>query len=131
MTQGYQLPSSYPSLADGGIVNAAAIAATAAGGLASVYGSNLGSGDNTTMYINGFAAPVFFASPGQFNVQVPWEATGFASFGLIVNGAPSNVQFASVNTVCSRRVFMISATQAAITHADGSLVIDHQSGDRE
>ena len=121
VTQGYQLPSSYPSLANGGIVNAAAVATTAAGGLASVYGSNLGSGDNTTMYINGFAAPVFFASPGQFNVQVPWEASGFASFGLIVNGAPSNVQFANVNTY-SPGVFLISNTQAAITHVDGSLV---------
>ena len=120
-TQGYQLPSSYPSLANGGIVNAAAVAATAAGGLASVYGSNLGSGDNTTMYINGFAAPVFFASPGQFNVQVPWEASGFASFGMIVNGAPSNVQFATVSTY-SPGVFSISNTQAAITHVDGSLV---------
>jgi uncharacterized protein (TIGR03437 family) len=73
------------------------------------------------MYINGFAAPVFFASPGQFNVQVPWEASGFASFGMIVNGAPSNVQFATVSTY-SPGVFSISNTQAAITHVDGSLV---------
>ena len=121
VTQGYQLPSSSPSLANGGIVNAAAVTAAAAGGLASVYGSNLGSGDNTTMYINGFAAPVFFPSPGQFNVQVPWEAGGSASFGMIVNGAPSNVQFASVNTY-SPGVFSITNTQGAITHVDGSLV---------
>jgi uncharacterized protein (TIGR03437 family) len=71
----------------------------------------MGSGDNTTVYINGYAAPVFYASPGQFNVQVPWEATGFAPFGVIVNGAPSNVQFATVSTY-SPGVF-------AITHADG------------
>jgi len=37
----------------------------------------MGSGDNTTVYINGLAAPVFYASPGQFNIQVPWEVTGW------------------------------------------------------
>jgi uncharacterized protein (TIGR03437 family) len=120
-TQGYQLPSNYPALATGGVINAAAFAPTAAGGLASIYGSNLGSGDNTTVFINGFAAPVFFASAGQFNVQVPWEATGAAPVGIIVNGAPSNIQTVAVNTY-SPGVFMVSAAVAAITHVDGSLV---------
>ncbi len=64
---------------------------------------------------------MFFASPGQFNVQIPWEATGLASFGMMVNGTPSNIQTASVNTF-SPGVFVLSATQAAITHVDGSLV---------
>ena len=118
---GYQLPSNYPKLNDGGVVNAAVFAATAAGGLASIYGSNMGNGDNTTVYINGYAAPVFYASPGQFNVQVPWEATGFAPFGMIVNGAPSNLQNATVATY-SPGIFMVSPTAGAITHADGSLV---------
>ena len=118
---GYQLPSNYPNLNNGGVVNAAAGVATAAGGLASIYGTNMGSGDNTTVYINGYAAPVFYASTLQFNVQVPWEATGFAPFGVIVNGAPSNVQFATVSTY-SPGVFMVSPTVGAITHADGSPV---------
>jgi uncharacterized protein (TIGR03437 family) len=121
ITQGYTPPGSYPTLYDGGVTNAAGFGATAAGGLATIYGSNMGSGDNTTVYINGFTAPVFFASPGQFNVQVPWEATGFATFGMIVNGATSNLQFTTVNTLAPA-VFVISATQAAITHVDGSLV---------
>jgi uncharacterized protein (TIGR03437 family) len=119
--QGYQPPANYPSIADGGITNAAAHAATAAGSLATIFGSNLGTRDNTTVYVNGFAAPVFFASPGQFNVQVPWEATGFASFGMLVNGAPSNIQITSVNAL-SPAIFAISATQAVIAHGDGSLV---------
>jgi len=105
---GYQLPSNYPNLNNGGVVNAAAGVATAAGGLASIYGTNMGSGANTTVYINGYAAPVFYASPSQFNVQVPWEATGLAPFGVIVNGAPSNVQFATVSTY-SPGVFMVSS----------------------
>jgi uncharacterized protein (TIGR03437 family) len=122
VTQGYQLPSNYPKIADGGVVSAASsVASPARGGLASIYGSNLGNGDNTTVYINGFAAPVFFASPGQFNVQVPWEVTGMGSFSMIVNGTPSNVQSVGVATY-SPDVFVVSPTQAAITHADGSLV---------
>jgi uncharacterized protein (TIGR03437 family) len=115
------LPASYPALADGGVTNAAAHLATAAGGLATIYGSNLGNGDNTTVYINGYAAPVSFGSTNQFNVQVPWEATGFATFGMLVNGATSNIQLSSVNAI-SPGIFVISASQAAITHVDGSLV---------
>jgi uncharacterized protein (TIGR03437 family) len=122
VTQGYQLPSNYPILAGGGVVSAASfVAPVAGGGLATIFGSNMGNGDNTTVYINGIAAPVFYASPGQFNVQVPWEATGMGSFSMIVNGTPSNVQSSSVYTY-SPDVFMVSPAQAAITHADGSLV---------
>jgi len=122
VTQGYQWPSNSPKLADGGVVSAASsVASVARGGLASIYGSNLGSGANTTVYVNGFAAPVFFASPGQFNVQIPWEVTGMGTFSMIVNGTPSNVQSAGVITY-SPDVFVVSAAQAVITHADGSLV---------
>ncbi|HEY1492892.1 MAG TPA: hypothetical protein VGF49_00055, partial [Candidatus Solibacter sp.] len=60
-------------------------------------------------------------SPGQFNIQIPWEATGQASFGMMVNGTPSNIQTANVNTFAPG-VFVLSPTQAAITHVDGSLV---------
>jgi uncharacterized protein (TIGR03437 family) len=122
VTQGYQLPSNYPKIADGGVVSAASsVASPARGGLASIYGSNMGKGDNTTVYINGLPTPVFFASPGQFNVQIPWEVTGMGTFSMIVNGMPSNVQSAGVITY-SPDVFVVSPTQAAITHADGSLV---------
>jgi uncharacterized protein (TIGR03437 family) len=122
VTQGYQLPSNYPQLANGGVVSAASFKADVArGGLASIFGSNMGNGANTTVYINGFAAPVFFGSPGQFNVQIPWEVTGMGTFSMIVNGAPSNVVSKGVYTY-SPDVFMVSPAQAAITHADGSLV---------
>jgi uncharacterized protein (TIGR03437 family) len=122
VTQGYQLPSNYPKLNDGGVVSAASFKADVArGGLASIFGSNMGNGGNTTVYINGLAAPVFFARSDQFNIQVPWEVTGMGSFSMIVNGVPSNVQSVGVITY-SPDVFMVSPAQAAITHADGSLV---------
>jgi uncharacterized protein (TIGR03437 family) len=113
---GYQPPSSYPTLAAGGIVNAAAFAAPASGGLASIYGSNFGDAKSTQVYIDGFAAPLSFASPGQLNVQTPWEAGGFSTFGVLVNGAPSNILFNTVNTY-SPGIFVI-------THQNGTLVND-------
>jgi uncharacterized protein (TIGR03437 family) len=122
VTQGYQWPSNSPKLGDGGVVSAASfVVDVARGGLASIFGSNLGNGDNTTVWVNGSIAPVFYASPGQFNVQIPWEVTGMGSFNMIVNGSPSNVVSRGVYTY-SPDVFMISAAQGAITHADGSLV---------
>jgi uncharacterized protein (TIGR03437 family) len=122
VTQGYQWPSNSPKLGDGGVVSAASfVVDVARGGLASIFGSNLGNGDNTTVWVNGSIAPVFYASPGQFNVQIPWEVTGMGSFNMIVNGMPSNVVSRGVYTY-SPDVFMISAAQGAITHADGSLV---------
>jgi uncharacterized protein (TIGR03437 family) len=93
--QGYQLPSSYPSVA--GAVSAAAATPAAAGGVASVYGANFGGTDTTAIYFNGYAAPALFASPGQFNVEVPWEAAGANStVGAIVNGKPSNIVTSNV-----------------------------------
>lgn len=122
VTQGYQWPSNSPTLADGGVVSAASfVADVARGGLASIFGSNMGNGANTTVYINGFPAPVFYASPSQFNVQIPWEVTGMGVFSMIVNGMPSNVLSAGVY-IYSPDVFMVSPAQAAITHADGTLV---------
>ena len=121
VTQGYQLPSSYPSLANGGIVNAAAVAARRRAGWPAFTDRTWVAATTRRCTSTGSPLRCSFASPGQFNVQVPWEASGFASFGMIVNGAPSNVQFASVNTY-SPGVFLISNTQAAITHVDGSLV---------
>jgi uncharacterized protein (TIGR03437 family) len=64
---------------------------------------------------------VFYASTGQFNIQVPWETTGMGTFSMVVNGMPSNVQSRGMYTY-SPDVFMVSPAQAAITHADGTLV---------
>jgi uncharacterized protein (TIGR03437 family) len=43
------------------------------------------------------------------------------TFSMVVNGMPSNVQSRGVYTY-SPDVFMVSPAQAAITHADGTLV---------
>ncbi len=80
-----------------GVVNAASYlagpngepAALTPGSLQSIFGSDLAGGTaaaqslplpltlgNTTLRINGIAAPLLYISPGQINFQVPFELTG-------------------------------------------------------
>lgn len=115
LDQGYQFPSSSPAMASGGMVSAAPGASAAAGSLASIYGSNFGSNTSTSVYINGYLAPMLFASPGQVNVQVPWQASGTVTYGAMVGTAPSNLASGFVNAQ-SPGVF------ATVHAADGSLV---------
>ena len=83
-----------PVLSTGGLVNAATLQAgsVAPGSIASVFGSNLAAaiiesgGAPLPRTLGGLgiawnagefsplAAPLFFAAPGQVNLQVPWEA---------------------------------------------------------
>jgi uncharacterized protein (TIGR03437 family) len=79
-----------PSIATGGVANAFShdAAAISPGELVSIYGSNLGA----MVTFNGVPAPVLFESPGQLNVQVPYEIAGAAEATLIVanNGQSSD-----------------------------------------
>jgi uncharacterized protein (TIGR03437 family) len=112
VTQGYRLPASYPTLADGGFVSVGTHALpVAAGGAAEIYGINFGTADITSLYINGYPAPLLFTSGGQVDVQVPWEAGGTATLGAIVNGSPSNVLITAVNAYAPAIL--------AVTHTDG------------
>jgi uncharacterized protein (TIGR03437 family) len=76
-----------PSISDGGFTNGASYKTTMApGSLISVFGSNLATsissattvplplyGNSASVTIDGFAAPLWYISPTQLNVQVPWE----------------------------------------------------------
>jgi uncharacterized protein (TIGR03437 family) len=46
----------------------------------------------TTVQINGIAAPIYATSPGQVNVEIPWELAGFGegNVKVIVDGVDSN-----------------------------------------
>jgi uncharacterized protein (TIGR03437 family) len=113
-------------ISQGGVVNAAtSLGNVAPGSLVSIYGSGFGDGlvnanavpwpttlAGVTVYVNGFAAPIQFVSPGQINVQVPWEVgqgDGTVPFTVMLNGAaakgtransPANGTF--TNTVKAR-----------------------------
>jgi len=76
-------------------------AAVAPGSIASVYGVSLATSTaaansfpisatlgGAAVTINGFSAPIFYSSPTQLNIQVPFEVpTGTASMKVSVNGA--------------------------------------------
>ena len=78
-----------PVLFDGGTVNGITYAAgqpVSPGSIASLFGSNLAASlaqadtvplstnlANVSVTMNGISAPLFFVSPGQINVQVPWN----------------------------------------------------------
>ncbi|MCU1328623.1 MAG: hypothetical protein JWN34_3993 [Bryobacterales bacterium] len=95
-----------PAISVSGIVNDATfLGPVAAGSIAAVFGSNLSVGQSgssialplpttlaqSSFLISGFAAPMYFASPGQANVQIPWELAGQAQAQMTatVNGTSS------------------------------------------
>lgn len=125
-----------------GIVNAASFApftaGIAPGELITIYGSNLASGQATApgipfptslggvqVSINNTPAPIYYVTPGQISVIVPYGVTGsVATIQVTNNGTQSNTVTAFVNAT-SPGVFTIpnnGISYAAALHADYSLV---------
>jgi uncharacterized protein (TIGR03437 family) len=113
---GLTLPQSI-RLSEGGAVNSASNApGVAPGSNVSLYGS--GFTDKTiaatsplpttlggvTVYVNGFVAPLLFVSPGQINLQVPWEV------GLADGTTPFTVSFDGPTTKGTRAGSPVNAT---------------------
>jgi uncharacterized protein (TIGR03437 family) len=115
---GQVTPNSAPLLTPNGTLNAFAIAAEpgvpiAPGTIVQIYGSNLGAQttsastiplptnlNQTSVIIGGLMAPLYFASPGQINAQVPFELAAGSPYQVIVdaNGAlstPNSIQLTS------------------------------------
>ena len=93
----------------GGTVNAASyVAPVAPGSIASVFGTNLATGQESSQVvtslpktlaqssftIGGASAPLFFAAPSQVSLQIPWELAGQTQTAIVatVNGSLSNSQ---------------------------------------
>ncbi len=149
---GFQLPPGGPTLGDGGAVNAATNVAgpIAPGSLVSLYGTNLTTTTavasvlplpttlgNVSVFVNGFAAPLLFVSPGQINLQIPWElgiGDGTAPIAVIVNGpttrgtaAGSPVNGTPSNTI-KASVGDFGPGVFAVVQADGSLTSSKPAG---
>jgi uncharacterized protein (TIGR03437 family) len=125
-----------PSIASGGVVNAASFTAHfSPGALASVFGANFtGTGldaaaptlplasslGGVSVLVNGVAAPVLYESTGQINFQVPWETkTGSATVVVSTNGYASS----SVNITVQAAApgLFVQGTHAAVLNSDFSL----------
>jgi uncharacterized protein (TIGR03437 family) len=128
-----QLTPLSPAITAGGVTNAASFQPQVSpGALASVFGTGFGSANYTSaapyptslgaaslggmgvsVTVNGQAAPVFFASPGQINFQVPWEtAIGPANVTVSVAGGLSNT--VSVPVVAAGPGLFVSGSSAIV-----------------
>jgi uncharacterized protein (TIGR03437 family) len=109
------LTPTFPVISAGGVANAASFATRISpGALASVFGTGFGtatfladsgfawptSAGGVAVKVNGVAAPLYFASPGQINFQVPWATptTGTVNVAVTLGGGSSNVAAVPVAT---------------------------------
>jgi len=107
-------PSTGPAVSDGGVVNHASFAPSPApvapGSIAAVFGTNLNDGSTTiastfgpdgklgttlggaSVTINNTPAPMFYSTPGQLGIQIPFEVAGQTSATILVTvGGQSSV----------------------------------------
>jgi uncharacterized protein (TIGR03437 family) len=98
-----------PALNSGGLLNGASFTqALAPGGVLSIYGSNLASASGsapfaplpvmmagTAVTINGIPAPLYYVSPAQLNVQVPYQIPAGSTATVMVknNGESASATF--------------------------------------
>jgi uncharacterized protein (TIGR03437 family) len=135
-----------PTVADGGVLNAASFArgqAVSRGSLISIFGSELASGlaqagsiplstslADVSVTFDGIQAPILFVSPGQINAQLPWEGAASGSSTVVVTRAgqssePKQFQIGPV----SPGIFSVNfgvGTAIAI-NLDGSLAAPENS----
>ncbi len=104
-----------PSINSSGIVDAAGYKPSVSpGGMASVYGANFAAGNasaatlplpttlgSASLTLGGKQAPLFFASSGQMNFQVPWELAGQTQSAMVVTASSlaSSPQTAAISAV--------------------------------
>jgi len=120
-----------PSITADAIRNGASFAAPplAVGSVASIFGFNLGftalaaaavplptTLDQTTVALNGIAAPLYYVSPTQINFQIPWELAGVAEASVVVavNGVPSAAQTLTLAPMAPALFFFGATSQGAI-----------------
>jgi uncharacterized protein (TIGR03437 family) len=105
--------------------DASYVTPVAAGSIAAVFGTNLSIGQSssllptplpftvaqTSFLIGGVQTPIYFASPGQVNVQIPWEMAGQTSVSIraTVGGVASNGQLVNIAPF-SPGIFSMDAT---------------------
>lgn len=113
VTSSAQVAGPAPSVSDGGTVNNGSFALHPAplgpGSIAAVFGTNLNDGTascgssfgsdgklitslcGTSVTVNNVAAPLFFSSPGQLAIQIPYEVAGQTTATIVatVNGQAS------------------------------------------
>jgi len=114
-----------PTINSNGVVDAAGYRASVApGGIASAFGAALASGTansavlplpltlaGASLALGGKSAPLFFASPGQINFQIPWELAGLTQSSMVATASSvvGNPQPVAMNVV-SPGIFTVNST---------------------
>ena len=151
-----------PQISSGGIVNNAGYnlvsLSAAPGEIAAIFGKNLTDGtsclhaqgcdqaiDSTThllkttmsgaqVSVNGTPVPIFYASPGQLGIQIPFEVTGTtATVAVVVSGAANTAATLSLAPLSPGIFFTATADGAnpgAINHMNGSPVTPQNPAQR-
>jgi len=130
------LPAIIPAIASGGVQNGATFLPTAVapGSVVTIKGTNLAglrgaamatplanSMGGVTVSVNGMPAPLFYVSPTQINVQLPYEVTpGAAALSVNACGGTSAVANFTV-AAAAPYILLGGGTQALIQNPDYSL----------
>ncbi len=127
---GYPAPSGMPVLAEA--VNTASnlVGVLAAGSLVTLYGDGFSNDTaqaagyplplelaGANVLVNGARAPLLYVSPGQVNIQIPWDISiGDASIAVSVSGKTSNAVIQPAGDY-SPGIFLVahSADQSKVT----------------
>jgi uncharacterized protein (TIGR03437 family) len=136
-----------PLISYAGITNIANFAAEAAapGDILAVFGNQLAAPGTSAqnpglpplatmlgsvqVLVNGTPAPLYYASPGQVNFQLPYEApTGqTATVQVVSNGTPGNLRPVTVSPIVPRALVwapsVIAGGYGIIVNLDGSLTL--------
>jgi uncharacterized protein (TIGR03437 family) len=131
-----------PQVFPGGVVNAAgfapAPAPVAPGSIAALFGNNLAAATSAAgalplptklgevqVFLNDTAAPLLFVSPGQINLQIPWQLSGSSqvSARVVVNDVPSNTITVNVAAAAPGCFTLNQSGQGAIVHALSGVVV--------
>jgi uncharacterized protein (TIGR03437 family) len=126
-----------PTFTADAVVNAASYQpGLVAGSLATIFGTNLASSTaqatgtpwptslgGSRVLVGGIPAPVYYAGPTQINFQVPWEVAGLVDTTVVVDtGAAQSTAVTLLMLTAQPSAFLITPTQVAAVHADGSLL---------
>lgn len=136
--------SARPSIGAGGVVSSADFTAPlAAGGLVSIFGSNLGTSASagiplpgivggTCVTLNSQPIPLLYVSAGQINAQIP---VGLAAgkYPLVIHSITNQIASASttVNVAAYAPAVLMVGTQAAIFHLNGTFVTSRNPANRD
>jgi uncharacterized protein (TIGR03437 family) len=128
-----------PSYSTASIANAATnlTAGFAPNSIISIYGSNLANGTaavtsstgilpislgGVTVYISGKPGSIFYISPKQVNVLIPYNLSAGPSSVVILRDGTAGPAVPIVLTATAPGLFELGATTILATHADGSLI---------